>query len=431
MSPTHSLLRQTVLALLLAAFASTVAHADDSDNAALVTAFNTSGYELFKQFVLTPGNVVFSPYSIGSAMAMISSGATGDTAAEMASVLHQPFDHDRMDAANSNILEILNGYHAPITASTCQNGMNEKQCESAKQRNRLHTSTSLRVANAVMLTKDAFASDTYVNRLKEDYAAEVFRNVGPEQVNGWVSRATEGRIDHVLDHLPEKGIVLIDAVHFNQPWQTPFLAAATKDDDFHVSPSVTIEVATMHQRGYFPLVSGPGFRAIRLPYLTGSLSMVVVLPDSVDGATALAQRLDTGKLAELFVALGSSDVYTNLSLPRFRTSFAAELKSKYQQLGMLRPFDDRADFSGVTGRPKDKVKIWIDNVLHRTALRVAENGTEAAAATTSSWVEITSAGRRQPGEPFTVDRPFLFYITDNNTGLILFAGRISDPSKVN
>jgi Serpin (serine protease inhibitor) len=73
-----------VLALLLAALASTVVDADEADNVALVAAFNSSGYDLFKQFVTAPGNVAFSPYSIGAAMAMVSSGARSDTASEMA-----------------------------------------------------------------------------------------------------------------------------------------------------------------------------------------------------------------------------------------------------------------------------------------------------------------------------------------------------------
>jgi serpin B len=433
-----------VLALLLAALASTVVDADEADNVALVAAFNSSGYDLFKQFVTAPGNVAFSPYSIGAAMAMVSSGARSDTASEMALVLHQPLDRALMDAANSDILKALDGHSAPTMTPACQKGLNVEQCESMKSHNRecrratlctaaprIHPSTSLHVASAVMLTKDAVVLDAYVKLLKEDYAAEVFRNVGLEQVNDWVSRMTEGRINHILDQLPRKGIVLIDAVHFKQPWQMPFLAAATTNEDFHVSPTTTIKVATMHQRGYFPLMSGPGFRAIRLPYLNESLSMVIALPDTVDGATALAQQLDADKLAKLFGALRSSDVYTALSLPRFRTSFSAELKNKYQQLGLLRPFDqNRADFSGIAGRPNERVKIWIDNILHRTALEVGENGTEAVAATANSLVEITSTWRPR-SEPFNVDRPFLFYITNDTTGVILFAGRISDPSKTN
>jgi serpin B len=440
-------LRQALLSPFLAAFALTMAHADEADNAALISAFNTSGYELFKQFVAAPGNVVFSPYSIGSAMAMISSGARGDTASQMALALHQQLDHDQMNAANARVLEIINSYRASVTTPSCQDGANTKRCDSRQWRDQkcrkdprcpaagtIRPSTSLNVANAVLLTNHALVSDTYVKRLKDDYSAAIFRNVRLEQVNDWISRTTEGRISHVLDRLPTKGIVLVDAIYFKQAWHTPFIAEATMNDDFHVSPTSTIKVAMMHRVGYFPLATGSGFRAIRLRYVTGPLSMVVVLPDTVDGATALAQRLDPGKLTELFVSLGSNDAYTDLCIPRFRSSFATELKSKYQQLGMLLPFDEsRADFSDISGRPREEAKIWIDNVLHSTVLNVEESGTEAASATVTSLVEITSAKKREPPrpEPFTVDRPFLFYIADDNTGAILFAGRISDPSKPN
>jgi serpin B len=451
---TREWLWQAVLALLLAAFASTAARADEADNRSLVTAFNTSGHDLLKQFVAAPGNVVFSPYSIGSAMSMVLSGAEGDTATEMASVLHQRLDHRRMDTANANVLAILKSYSRPAVAPTCPDSMSltVNRCEGVKRRDRecpdqaytrgnrciaapiVRQSASLNIANAVMLTRGAVASDTYIKRLEQDYAAEVFRNFQLDELNGWVKRMTEGKIDQILDQPVKKGIVLIDAVYFKQAWRTPFAALKTENDDFHLSPKSTIKVATMHQRSYFPVVSRPGYRAIRLPYLTGSVSMVVILPDAVDGATALAQRLDTSELAELFVMLRLKEVYTDLSLPRFKTSFAAKLKSTYRQQGLMQPFDeDRADFSGISGCPKERVKVWIDDILHRAALEVTEQGIEAAAATATSLVEVTSAGRREPplAEPFTVDRPFLFYITDDNTGVILFEGRISDPSKTN
>lgn len=445
--------RQAGLALLVAAIASTTAHADEADSRSLATSFNASGHDLLKQFVATPGNVVFSPYSIGSAMAMVLSGAKGDTAAEMASVLHQRLDRDRVDAANADVLAILKSYGRPAAAAICPGGMSltENRCESVKRPDRkcpdqadtqgnrcvaapIVRPSSLGIANAVMLTRDAAALDAYIKRLKQDYAAEVFRNVGLDDINAWVKRRTDGKIEQILDQPAKKGIVLIDAVYFKQAWRAPFFPRNTENNDFHLSPNSTIKVATMHQRGYFPVVSRAGYRAIRLPYLTGSLSMVVILPDAVEGATALAQRLDTSELAELFAMLKLKEVYTDLSLPRFKTSFAAKLKRKYQQLGLLQPFDeDRADFSGITGRPREWVKIWIDDILHRAALEVTEEGIEAAAATTLSLVEITSAGgpKLPQPEPFAVDRPFLFYITDDKTGVILFAGRISDPSKTN
>jgi serpin B len=285
------------------------------------------------------------------------------------------------------------------------------------------------VANAVMLTKDVVISDTYINRLKQDYAAEVFRNTGPDKVNRWVARMTHGKITRIIDELPAKGIVLLDVVYFKQAWRIPFSARETRNQGFHLSPTRTIKVATMHRQSYFPVVSQPGYRAIRLPYRSERFSMVIILPDIVDGATALAKQLNTNELAKLLVSFGQKEVYTDLSLPRFRTSFAVKLKDTYQQLGLVQPFDaKRADFSGMTGYPKEQVKVWIDDILHRAALEVTENGTEAVAATATSLAQVTSV---QYPEPFTVDRPFLFYIMDDATGLVLFAGRISDPSKVN
>jgi len=410
---TQQWFRTAGLTLFAAAIASTAANADGADGRSLAASYNASGHDLLKQFIAAPGNVVFSPYSIGSAMAMVLSGAKGGTATQMASVLHQGLDRDRMDAANADVLSILKNYGKPAAIAR---------------------PSSLGIANALMLAPGAVTSDAYVKRLKQEYAAEVFHNAGLDEINAWVKRTTQGKIDRILDQPVRKGIVLIDAVYFKQAWRAPFFPRDTENDDFHLSPNSTIKVATMHQRGYFPVVSRPGYRAIRLPYLTGSLSMVVILPDAVEGATALAQQLDSSELAELFVMLRLEDVYTDLSLPRFKTGFAAKLKSRYQQLGLMRPFDeDRADFSGITGRPREQVRVWIDDIVHRVALEVAEEGVEAAAASATSLVEITSAGRREPSlaEPFTVDRPFLFYVSDDKTGAILFAGRISDPSQTN
>jgi serpin B len=388
-------------------------------------------------------------------MTMVLRGANGDTATEMATVLHQRFDYDRMDAANADVLARLKSYGASAAAGRCPDGMSldTNRCVSLKPPDRrcpdpahaegdvcvatpiVRRPDSLAIANALMMTKEAVVSDAYVKHLEQYYAAEVFRNVELDEVNGWVSDMTKGKIGHIIDRLPAKGIVLVDAVYFKQAWRTPFAAAATRKEDFHVSPKSAIKTATMHQRGYYPVLSRAGFRAIRLPYSIGSLSMVVVLPDTIDGATALAQRLDASELAELFAKLGAErEVYTDLSLPRLSMIFAAELKSKYQRLGMVLPFaEDRSDFSGMTGRPKEQVRVWIDDILHRATLDVTEGGSEAAAATESLVVQVVSTLRQELPlpKPFTVDRPFLIYITDDSTGAILFAGRVSDPSKVN
>jgi serpin B len=101
---------------------------------------------------------------------------------------------------------------------------------------------------------------------------------------------------------------------------------------------------------------------------------------------------------------------------------------QFRQGGMTLPFADDADFSGVTGRPPSADRLRISQIVHRAVIEVAEESTEAAAA---SAVELSSRGVR-PGLPeqpevIRVDRPFLFYVVDDASGAILFQGRITDP----
>jgi serpin B len=107
-----------------------------------------------------------------------------------------------------------------------------------------------------------------------------------------------------------------------------------------------------------------------------------------------------------------------LGLPRFKTEFAVTLNDHLRALGMVQAFDGgKADFSGMTG---GSAAIHIKDVMHKAVIEVAEEGTEAAAATA---VHILTSGP----PPFRVDRPFAFYIVEGTTNTILFQGRIVDP----
>ena len=115
-------------------------------------------------------------------------------------------------------------------------------------------------------------------------------------------------------------------------------------------------------------------------------------------------------------------------LPRFKAEYSADLKNVFQKAGMTLPFDDRrSDFSGLTGRPPQLAPTAIDQIVHRAVIEVAEEATEAAAAT-AIGIRVTSIAPK-PVEPlqFRVDRPFLYYLVDETTGAVLFQGRIVDP----
>ena len=120
-----------------------------------------------------------------------------------------------------------------------------------------------------------------------------------------------------------------------------------------------------------------------------------------------------------------------IHLPKFRITLAAELTESLSTLGMPLAFDrDRADFSGINGlTPPHRDSLSLSAVVHKAFVEVNEEGTEAAAATVVGVVERASGGPRVPPLVFRADHPFLFAIRDLYSGMILFTGRVMDPTR--
>src|SRR5262249_40181954 len=269
-------------------------------------------------------------------------------------------------------------------------------------------SARLKAANALMLlkAKGDLISTGYAALLKEKYQAEVFRGAGLDEINGWVNRQTEGKIERILDQIdPEMVTVLLNAVYFKAAWQSPFIAQATKDADFHLTSSATVKVPMMRRTGHFTVLARPNYRAIRLPYSMEGLAMVIVLPNDIEGAPRLAGDLGASELGALFGSL-TEGKQVEVALPRFKASFNADLGRPFMQAGMRRAFDLRlADFSGMTARPPAEAPLAISAILHRAVIDVAEYGTEAAAA---APVAVRTSYQLTNDAPFPGHRPLLF-----------------------
>ena len=421
----------------------------------LVEAYNESGQQLYKSLAAKPGNIVFSPYSIGTAMAMVLSGARGQTEREMMAALHQNLPRADIDAANAALLRILNAYDTSAQPPTCPPGMNlnGNRCEEKPLQGTrgaycqfpmqlegnicvsaptFAPSGKLLTANALMLTPDPsgdLVAKDYAALVKDKYAAEIFQNASLDSVNGWVKTKTAGKISKILAQLdPSAGAVILDAVYFKARWQSIFEQKFTQTAAFHLSGGGEVQVPTMQKTAEFSVATRPGYRAIRLPYQVPALGMIIVLPAAGGGVDALGARLDAKELSDLFLALGSngSRKQVALSLPRFKADFGDELGAAFRQDGMNIAFTDAADFSGITGRPPNDRGLKIGAIMHRAVIEATEESTEAAAA---SAVEMPAGAVQNPETPesFQVDRPFLFYVVDSATGVILFQGRIVNP----
>jgi leukocyte elastase inhibitor len=412
----------------------------------LTGAYNASGQALFREFAGGPGNIVFSPYSIGTAMAMALAGARGDTEREMIKALQHSLGRGAINDANAAAMATLNGYDKSDTRPTCPPGMtlDRERCEAKPTAagncpfpaNRVDEicvatpssppSAKLLVANALMLASPKVAKD-YRALLKDRYAAEVFEQANVDTVNGWVKQRTEGKIEKILEKMSD--VVLVNAVYFKSRWAVAFDPKLTKPEFFSLTRSRQEMVPTMLQRANHAVVSREGYRAIRLPYSVRSLAMVIALPNNVDGLGDLARRLDADELTQMLGELRKQPPrLVSLMLPRFKAEYGANLKDVFQKLGMMLPFDEsRADFSGLTGVPPNVAPTYIDQIVHKAVIEVSEESTEAAAAT-AIGIRITSAAPK-PVEPllFRVDRPFLYYLVDDATGAVLFQGRVLDP----
>jgi serpin B len=380
-----------------------------NDEAAIAKGNNAFAVELYGQLRKQGGNLFFSPASISTALGMAYAGARGATAEEMAGALDFALPAERLHPALGAFLGKLNA---------------------------AHTGYELHAADALWAQQDEAFLPDYLALTKTDYGAgfhPVDFKSAPEQVratiNAWVAQQTADKIKDLLQPGaldPTTRLVLTNAIYFKAAWATPFRIMLTEDKDFHLSATQTVKAPMMTRVGGFAYFNGGSFQALEIPYKAGELSMIVLLPNKVDGLAALEAKLTAASMEEWLGKLDRAPEVV-LSLPRFKTTQQFELTGALAALGMRKAFDqDTADFSAMTGK-KD---LWISAAIHKAFVDVNEEGTEAAAATAVTMVAGAMMRRDEPPPIlFNADHPFLFAIRENGSKAILFMGRVTDPTK--
>ena len=370
----------------------------ESDPKALARDNIAFAVSLYGKLAPTEGNLFFSPYSISSAMGMTYAGARENTAAEMAKALEFAATPDQLPTAFKSL-------NAAVQASARSGGHN------------------LNIANGICLTGGDVSTE-FKAVLRDKFETEVFAG-GLDKINGWVKAKTEGKIEKILEKLsPNSACVLLSAIYFKGSWASQFKREATQDAPFRPATGKEVTVPLMYHKGQFKLLEKDGFQALVMPYSGKTLSMVIFLPEAVDGLAALEKTLTAETLTQwLAEADKQTERKTQVFVPRFKLKTGYDLVPPCQALGIKDAFDaDKADFSGM-GWPKGE--MWIAQIKHKAYVDVNEKGTEAAGATA---VEIEARSvQRYP--VFRADHPFLFVIRDHTTDSILFVGRLSDPSK--
>ena len=402
----------TLLLAIGLLFEPCVSNADDTDN--IIQANNEFAFDLYSRYKSKEGNIFFSPFSISSAIAMAYEGARTETADQIKEVFHFPEDTNLLREAYLSLYNEINREDKKYTLNT---------------------------ANALWAQEGYEFLDEYFSLVDKYYAGKVtnldFINKTEEAritINTWVEKKTNNRIKDLIPKgmlSPLSRLVLTNAVYFKGFWFKQFNKDNTKEEDFTISKDSTIKVQMMHLTDMarnLRYAETDNLQILELPYEARELSMLILLPKE-DDINSIEAELNIKNLLKYKKLLKPEKV--ELSLPRFKFETKYFMAKDLVRMGITDAFTlgidfgGKADFSGMTG---DRL-LNISEVIHQAFVEVNEEGTEAAAAT--AVVMEGCAGPMPPPviKVFKANHPFIFIIQQQNTGNILFIGRVNNPTE--
>lgn len=349
----------------------------------------------------SPGeNVFMSPLSVSLSLGMVLNGAAGETQEQMRRTL---------GFGSAELATVQQGYR---DLSALLRGLDR--------------STTFQVANSIWHDRGYPFRTSFLDAGRTYFDAEIravdFADTeGTKRaVNGWVSDKTNGRIPTIVDDVREDDVMyLINAIWFKGTWRSRFDPADTHDAPFTTADGTVQTVRMMSQEvggeGAFRHFQDGTVEAGELAYGNGAFAMTILLPPRGTSVDALAASLTPARWNAIVTGLAPRSGWM-LALPRFTVSWSRELKDDLMALGMTDAFvPDRADLSGMSAQDD----LYVGFVMHKTFIKVDEEGTEAAAVT-NTGIRVTSM---PPG--FYVNRPFVFAIRERLSGTILFVGKIA------
>ncbi|KAH7941858.1 hypothetical protein HPB49_017980 [Dermacentor silvarum] len=349
-------------------------------------------------------NIGYSPYSVGSALSMTLAGARGNTAKQLAAVLHVT----ESDKIHEQFGQLLN--QLPYSWDS---------------------DNSFHVANLMYSERELKVHKEFQALLEKDFRARIksvdFKK-NPESVrkeaNEWVSAETKSKITELITPgsvTQSTVFIILNAIYFKGTWKQRFYERDSKNQTFHLNSRSSVEVEMMFKRkAQFKVAQSTELKAtlVEMPYIGKTFSMVILVPDEVEGLPFLEAQLTESRLRSALNSLAMKG-NVELTLPKFKLEYSASLKEALSALGAKDLFSDSADLSGIF----ESGKASVSQVIHKAFVQVNEEGTEAAAATA---VISTKYAERYPKPDIrvVVDHPFMFLIRKNEGNVILFMGSV-------
>ena len=357
----------------------------------------------------TQKNIFFSPFSFLTAMTIEYEGARGNTALEMEKVLGISSDDNVRRLGLQNITQSITNENLDY---------------------------ELNVANALWVRDSYKIRPEYADIINIHYDGIVdsFNSNSSDKINKWANDSTRGKISEIVDYerlLDDNlKIIITNAVYFNASWMHEFDVLDTKKSDFWINDKKNVDVDMMEQvvrQIHYAKIDG--VQILKIPYKSDSnrLSMIIALPEDRDGIDDLENNLTY----DMFTAWtrNTEPHLVQMHIPKFKieTKYdGSKTIPAFKNLGISDAFYPYiADLSGMAFNTDS---LHIADIVHNAFVNVDEIGTEAAAITTIFNSKISSTTYLGDTITFRADHPFIFTIWDDETNIILFMGRISDPT---
>lgn len=355
---------------------------------------NAFALNLFSQMKGFDSKVV-SPMSVSYLMGMLANGADGQTRQEIMKAI----------GCEKVSLKDLNEFYQMMIARA----------------NHFDKATTINIADYIALNRQYQLKDGFASTMKNYYQAGIesldFSKASTlKRINRWCSDHTDGMIPKIIEQVDADAVsYIMNAIYFNGTWTDKFDTRQTKLENFQGYTRDIKKTQMMHRNGKYQYMDNADFAAVNLPYGNGSYSMTVILPNRGKSIDEVMAGLDAKKVSELGRSM--DECVVDLKLPRFTISQETSLNDIISKLGAPTMFTSGADFSNFASG-----NLSISKMLQKAKIEVSEEGTKASAVTMAMVAMM--ALRPEPRKvEFHANRPFIYMITEQSTGAILFMGQ--------
>lgn len=372
-------------------------------SAQVVNTNNAFGLDLFSEInaMVEKPNLMISPTSVGLALGMAYNGAETTTKEAFETLLnYEGLTREEINAISRDLILQL------VTNSD---------------------GNLMEIANSIWYRDGFQVKQGFLDLNTTYYDAEVdeldFSSPSAiETINHWVREKTHDKIDRIIEDLsPEAMMVLVNALYFNCTWETEFDKELTERKPFFSDNGEKYaDVDMMTTESTFRYAQEEDFTAVELPYQNKKFSMYLFLPSYNSTVDDLIGELD-GDSWKIWMEAFQQNRDVQVTMPKFKFDYRRSIGEDLKAMGLGIAFTNQADFSGISD-----IDLLISEVIHKTYIDVNEEGTEAAAVTGIVF-ETTSVGGDPGPLVITLDRPFLFAITEKASNSIVFVGKVTEP----